>query len=328
MSTPGASPTIAAPRTARTSALALRPRSALALAAASLAGLAGFTWPLFAGGHLTGSHGVDAPWLFVALLPLLLAVVFAEVSEGGLDVKAVALLGVLAAGGAALRPLGGGATGFQPMFFLLLPAARVFGRGFGFVLGAVTMFASALLTGGVGPWLPFEMLGAAWVGFGAGCLPPARGRAELALLAAYGAVAAMLYGLLLNLWFWPFAHDLPAAIAYVPGGSVETNLTHWLRHDLTTSLGFDVPRALTTSALVVVAGRPVLLALRRAARRAAFGSAGGDGVAVDRPVDQEEHAGRDAAGGRQRHDPGDHDVAGHTPPHRREPLGRAHAENR
>ena len=40
------------------------------------------------------------------------------------------------------------------------------------------MFASALLTGGVGPWLPFQMLCAAWVGFFAGCLPPARGRAR------------------------------------------------------------------------------------------------------------------------------------------------------
>ena len=48
-------------------------------------------------------------------------------------------------------------------------------RNFGFVLGAVTLLASALLTGQVGPWLPFEMLGCAWTGFGAGCLPAAHG---------------------------------------------------------------------------------------------------------------------------------------------------------
>lgn len=317
----------ATPSTSRRSALALRPRSALALTAVTLAGLAGFTWPLFAGGHLTGSHAVDAPWLFVALLPLLLAVVFAEVSDGGLDVKGVALLGVLAACGAALRPLGGGATGFQPMFFLLLPAGRVFGRGFGFVLGAVTMFASALLTGGVGPWLPFEMLGAAWVGFGAGCLPHARGRWEIALLAAYGAAAGLIYGLLLNLWFWPFAHDLPAAIAFVPGGSLETNLHHWLHHDVATSLGFDVPRAFTTAVLVLIAGRPVLLALRRAARRALFDTSG-QRMAVDAPVQEEEDARSHAAGRGESQDPGHHNVAGHAPPHRREALGRAHAQDR
>ena len=54
---------------------------------------------------------------------------------------------------------------------MLVLGGRVFGRGFGFVLGAVTLFVGALLTGGVGPWLPFQMLGAAWVGFFAGCLP-------------------------------------------------------------------------------------------------------------------------------------------------------------
>lgn len=253
-------------------ALRLRPRSALAVLATTLVGVVGFGWPLLVTGP-SGGHVRDAPWLFAVLLPLLLAVVFAEVTEGGLDAKGVALLGVLAACGAALRPLGGGSTGFQPMFFLLVPAGRVLGRGFGFVLGAVTLFASALLTGGVGPWLPFEMVGCAWFGFGGGCLPRARGWAELGLLAAYGAVASLLYGLLLNLWTWPFAHDLPPQIAYVPGGSTATNVGHWLRNDLATSLGFDVPRAVTTAVLVLLAGRPVLLALRRAARRAAFGEA-------------------------------------------------------
>ena len=72
-----------------------------------------------------------------------------------------------------------GVAGFEPVFFLLIPSGRVFGRGFGFVLGAVTIAASALITGGIGPWLPFQMFGAAWMGFGAGCLPAARGRAEL-----------------------------------------------------------------------------------------------------------------------------------------------------
>ena len=40
--------------------------------------------------------------------------------------------------------------------------------------------------------------------------------------------------------------------------------------DLTTSLGFDLPRAATNAVLIVVLGRPVLGALRRASRRAVF----------------------------------------------------------
>jgi energy-coupling factor transport system substrate-specific component len=246
----------------------------LALTAASLVGLAGFTWPLFdarlAGTSASSAHSSDAPWLFIALLALLLAVVLAEVGEGGIDAKAVAVLGVLAGCGAALRPLSGGATGFSFVFFLLIPAGRVLGRSFGFVLGAVTLLASALLTGQVGPWLPFEMLGCAWTGFGAGCLPAARGRWEVGLLAAYGAVSGLLYGLMLNLSFWPFARYLPSQVAFVPGGSIATNLVHWVRFDLTTSLGFDVPRAVGNAVLVLVLGGPVLVALRRVARRAAF----------------------------------------------------------
>ncbi len=156
------------------------------------------------------------------------------------------------------------------MFFLLIPSGRVLGRGFGFVLGAVTIAASALMTGGVGPWLPFQMFGAAWMGFGAGCLPPAKGRTELAMLAAYAAVSSLLYGALLNLWFWPFGAGTSTGFSFVPGAGLVHNLHSFLLFDLTTSLGFDIPRAITTSVLVLLLGRPVMAALRRANRRAAF----------------------------------------------------------
>jgi len=258
----------------RINVIRLRGRSAIALAVVTAVGIVAFTWPLFGSASATEAgglpHSTDAPWLFVALLPLLLAVLFAEIADGSLDAKGIAMLGVLAACGAALRPLGGGATGFSAVFFLMIPAGRVLGRGFGFVLGAVTLFASALLTAGVGPWLPFQMVAAGWVGFGAGCLPRAQGRREIAMLAAYAALAGLAYGLVMNLWFWPYAHDYPRSISYLPGASAATNLVHWLHHDVVTSLGFDLPRALGNFLFVLLAGRPVLAALRRAARRAAF----------------------------------------------------------
>ena len=248
-------------------------RSRLLLGVASLVGLVAFGWPFLteARGSENLAHAADAPWIFVALVPLLVAIFFAELADGALDAKAVALLGVLAACGAALR-LPGGVAGFEPVFFLLIPAGRVLGRGFGFVLGAVTLFVSALLTGGVGPWLPFQMLGAAWVGFGAGCLPPARGRRELVLLAAYGFVAGMLYGALLNLWFWPFGTSAGTAISFAPGAGLGTNVRRYAAFYVTTSLGWDLVRAVSLATFVLLAGRPVLGALRRASRRAAFGA--------------------------------------------------------
>ena len=256
----------------RIDVIRLGPTSLALLIAAFGLGIVAFAWPLFTSTNsaLDASHSADAPWIFVILIPLLIGVILAELADGSLDAKSVALLGVLAASGAVLRLPSGGVAGFEPVFFLLIPAGRVFGRGFGFVLGALTLFVSALITGGVGPWLPFQMFGAAWIGFFAGCLPPARGRIEIALLATYGAVAALAYGLVMNLWFWPFVSSGDTTVSYVTGDSVAENLRRFWGFHITTSFGFDIPRAVFTALFLVVAGRPVLGALRRVARRAAF----------------------------------------------------------
>lgn len=254
-----------------TPAVRVGSRSLLAIGATTIVGIIAFTWPLIASPDSAAvAHSGDAPWLFAALLPLLLAVVLAQFTDGGMDAKSIALLGVLAAVVAALRPIGGGTAGLEPIWVVLVLGGRALGPGFGFSLGAVSLFASALLTGGVGPWLPFQMLGAAWVGLGAGLLPPAKGRREIAMLAAYGAVASFAYGLLLNLWFWPFTAGLPEAIAFTPGAPFGENVLSWLRFTLVTSLGYDIPRAVLTVVLVVLAGPTVLTALRRVARKARF----------------------------------------------------------
>lgn len=257
----------------RARVIALRPRSAAALAAVSVVGLIAFGWPLVVTPGSGLAHGGDAPLVFAAILPLLMAVVLAQIAEGGLDVKAVAMLGVLAALGAALRPLGAGTAGVETVFFLLVLAGRVFGPGFGFVLGAVTLFASALITGGVGPWLPFQMIAAAWVGLGAGLVPRARGRTEIVLLAAYAVIASLAYGILMNFSFWPFTVGAQTQVSFDAAASTAENLHRFIVFSATTSLGWDIGRAVTTSLLVIVAGPAVLSALRRVSRLAAFEAA-------------------------------------------------------
>lgn len=253
-------------------------RSVATLALVSATGVVAFGWPLLADPGSGLAHSTDAPWLFAALLPLLLAVAVATVSDTGLDAKAVAMLGVLAAAGAALRPLGAGTAGIEPMFFLMVLSGRVLGPGFGFVLGAVSMFASALLTGGVGPWMPFQMLAMGWVSMAAGLLPGAerlRGRRELAMLAGYGAVSAVLYGTVMNLQGWPYIGGLSSGISFQPGSPLSANLARFAAYCLATSLGWDLPRAVVTAALTLLLGTPILKALRRATRRAAFDAAPG-----------------------------------------------------
>jgi energy-coupling factor transport system substrate-specific component len=245
-------------------------RTVLTLGMASFIGLVAFLWP-FVVAPGTFSDTSMAPLIFGVLLVLVLAVVFAEIADGGIDAKAVAMLGVLSAVNAALRPLGAGTAGIETVFFLLVLAGRVFGPGFGFSLGCTSLFASALITGGVGPWMPYQMFGCAWVGLLAGLLPRrVHGRAEILMLAGYGAVSGYLFGFLLNLSFWPFSIDPTSSIAYLPGASFSTQWHRYLVFDATTSLGWDTGRAVTNFLLILLVGPIVLVTLRRAARRAAF----------------------------------------------------------
>src|SRR5688500_16055456 len=267
-------PEVARPGVARPGvALPIRPRTAAVLGLASLAGLMMLCWPLL----LDAQPGqrVEPPFLFLVLLPLAMVVVLAEMGEGGMDSRVLAVLGVLSAINAVMRGLGAGTAGIEMVFFLLVLGGRVFGAGFGFVLGCTSLFASALLTAGVGPWLPFQMVCAAWVGMGAGFLPRrVGGRAEIAMLAGYAVVAAYLYGMLMNLSYWPFALGIvvlghEGSLAYVAGAPVLENAHRFLIYTLLTSTGgWDTGRAITTAVAIVVIGPAILTTLRRAARRA------------------------------------------------------------
>jgi energy-coupling factor transport system substrate-specific component len=244
-------------------------RSRAVIIMASFLGFVAFFWPFVVAPHTFGDTAM-APLMFGALLVLVVAIVFSEIADGGIDAKAIAMLGVLSALGAALRPLGAGTAGIETVFFALVIAGRVFGAGFGFTLGCTTLFASALLTGGVGPWLPYQMFGCAWVGLFAGLLPPATGRREVIMLAIYGALAGYFFGFMINLSFWPFAIDPHSTISYLPGASFATNVRRYLVFDGTTSLGWDTGRAITDVVLILLVGPAMLATFRRASRRAAF----------------------------------------------------------
>ncbi len=271
-SRPTSSPVRPAPDAARPVAVPIRLRSALVLAAASVAGLMMLCWPLLL--RVPEGARVDPPFLFLVLLPLVIVVVLAEFGEGGMDARVLAILGVLSAINAVMRGLGAGTGGIELVFFLLILAGRVFGPGFGFVLGCTSLFASALMTAGVGPWLPFQMLLSAWIGMGAGLLPRRlTGRVEIAVLVAYGIVASYAFGILMNLSSWPFTLGIAVpghegSLSYVAGAPLLENLHRFGVYTLLTSTGsWDTGRAITTSIALVVLGPAILTTLRRASRR-------------------------------------------------------------
>lgn len=244
------------------------------LAVTSVLGLAMFCWPLVAS-VLPRSSEQGAPWLLVVLLPVLLVLLLVQLTGGELDPRTLALLGVLSAVNAALRLLSAGTGGIELVFFLLVLSGYVLGPTFGFLLGTVSLAASALVTAGVGPWLPFQMMAAGWIGLGAGLLGRAlagrvrpRGWAEIGALAVYAALVAYLFGALMNLWFWPFVIGGDTSVSYVPGGELGENLRRFAVFTLTTSTPtWDTVRAATNVVAVLLLGRPVLGTLRRAQRR-------------------------------------------------------------
>lgn len=244
-------------------------RLSLALGVALVMGVTAFAWPLFLRPE-SGLPATLAPIVFALVLPMVLVTVLSELAGGRLDVKALAMLGVLAAVGTVLRPLGAGTAGIELVFFLLILAGRVFGAGFGFALGAITLFTSALITSGVGPWLPYQMLAAGFVGLFAGLLPRATGRAELAWLIGYGMVSAFAYGWLMDFAFWPFALGDGTQLSFDPAASPLQNLHRFALFNLATSMGWNLGRALTNAVVIALVGPSLLRLFRRAARQAHF----------------------------------------------------------
>lgn len=263
-----------ASRSGSTSAGASPRWQSLVLVAGSLVAAAAFAWPLLVPA-LPAQAQAAAPFAAIALLPFVLVAVALALDGAVRSAKTLAMLGTLTAIGAAVRIASTGVGGVEALFVLLILAGRAFGARFGFLLGVLTIALSSTMWGGFGPWTPFQMFACGWVGAGAGLLPRFRmqrarmrrhGRAlEITVLAVYGAVASYAFGLVMNLWFWPFAVGTASDIAYMPGASVAQNASSFLLYSLVTStLTWDTLRAVTSVVGIVVAGPAVLAALRRA----------------------------------------------------------------
>jgi energy-coupling factor transport system substrate-specific component len=185
-------------------------------------------------------------------------------------------LGALVAIDATLR-LVPSFLGASPIFALIVLVGYVFGPRFGFVMGALTLLLSATITAGIGPWLPFQMLCAGWIGLGAGWLPhriPAR--AKVVGATAFGAAAGFGYGALMNLYSWPFVAPGAASDAglyWSPTLSFGESIERYMTFYLATSFVHDASRAAATALLIVVAGGPVLRMLQRFRTRAVWTSA-------------------------------------------------------
>jgi energy-coupling factor transport system substrate-specific component len=247
-----------------------RVRPALLYALMIVVGAGAFLYPFWVPGKVFTSqaHAGDAPLIAAAVAALVVGAVALEVRRGTMNGATVAILGVLAAIGGLLRllDLPGGGSG---VFFIIVLAGAAFGPRFGLLLGLCAMAVGAIITGGVGPWLPFQMLALGWMGAGAGLLGRVterfEPRLEVVALAAYGWGWGFVYGAIMNLWFWPFQRGGP--LSWHPGlGVVETLHRYWSFY-VTTSFAWDAAGALTNAVLILITGTALMRTLRRFAHR-------------------------------------------------------------
>jgi energy-coupling factor transport system substrate-specific component len=259
--------------------------------AATLSGILVLLYPFFlpAGISQQGFGSIWAgqtPLMMTFLLGLCLLVLLFEAQGPMVNTKLIALLGILVAINSALRFLETaipGPGGFTPIFFLIILVGYTFGGRVGFLMGALTLFVSALVTGGVGPWLPAQMFTAGWVGMSAPVLHPLTSAlrtgprrpsppgmtAELFLLVGFGLLWGFLYGAIMNLWQWPFIAG-PQSQSFTAGLGLSATLQHYLAFYLVTSLVWDAAAALGNVILLLAFGIPTLRALRRFKQRFEF----------------------------------------------------------
>jgi energy-coupling factor transport system substrate-specific component len=251
----------------------------LSLAAISTLGVVAFIGPLWSPTAIvtdivTDSAGVagearlaEAPLLIALITGACLLVAFANLGPS-LSSKSIALIGVLVGINALLRLLDISffiPGEFSPIFLLITLVGYCFGSQFGFLMGALTLLVSALITGGVGPWLPFQMIAAGWVGMTASWLrllplmrpsdrEAAPRRGVVLVLAAFGFIWGFGYGVLLTLYTWPFLTGGGWQTGMSPGETLRVYLIYYLAQ----SFAFDLVRAVGNAALMLALGTPLL----------------------------------------------------------------------
>lgn len=167
-----------------------------------------------------------------------------------------------------------GPGGFTPISMLIILAGYVFGGRFGFLMGAMTLLVSAVITGGLGRGCLYQMFTAGWVGLSAPLARPlvralgGEGRvAELVVLAVLGALWGFAYGAIEEHFVLALRH-WPGRLA--PGTSPPTRCGATWPFYVLTSLVWDAFGAFGNVLLIVPFGAPVLRALRRFRDRIGF----------------------------------------------------------
>ena len=181
-------------------------KSYIFLALIILLGVYCYVAPLqFRGGFLDPNVGL-LNWGLITLIFFALTILafFFEFETTATSAKQIVLVSMLGTISALSRIPFAALMNFQPCTFFIICSGYVFGPIAGFMVAALTTLISNLFVGH-GPWTVYQIFTWGLVGVSAGYLrriPVRSDRARITLLVVFGAIWGMLYGVIINIWFW------------------------------------------------------------------------------------------------------------------------------
>ncbi|MGU3471328.1 ECF transporter S component [Paenibacillus sp. D51F] len=137
--------------------------------------------------------------LSLIMIGLVMLPFFIRFERRRLRAEELLLIAMLGAIAAVSRVPFAALPGVQPVSFVVIMAALVFGAETGFLVGSIAAVASNLMLG-QGPWTPWQMFGWGMIGFTAGLLRHTRFMASRWGRAAFGFGWGFLFGWIMNLW--------------------------------------------------------------------------------------------------------------------------------
>jgi len=159
----------------------------------------------FAGTLIDPNVGI-LNWSIISLilLGLTLGALFTEFDSYAQCAKQISLIAMLGTVSALSRIPFASMMNFQPCTFFIICSGYVFGPMAGFMVGALTAIISNIFLG-QGPWTAYQIFTWGVIGALAGFL----GKLNIVqktyrrvLLLSYGALAGILYAMIINIWFW------------------------------------------------------------------------------------------------------------------------------
>ncbi|MCM1544893.1 MAG: ECF transporter S component [Ruminococcus sp.] len=143
-------------------------------------------------------EGKQYSWISLCIALLACVPFFLSFEKGRANIKEMILIAVMTALSVVGRVVFAAIPGFKPVTAMVVITAIYFGSEAGFITGALTAVISNFYFG-QGPWTPFQMFVWGFIGLIAGLFAKQL-RQKKSLLVLFGAVAGVLFSVLMDVW--------------------------------------------------------------------------------------------------------------------------------